>query len=214
MSTAQRSESMNAFFDGYIHSKTSLKQFIEHIHNFKVQDEFVGKIYCDVASEVEGLEGVKYEVRESVVYLEGRKKKTFLVSFRRETSEVMCSCHLFEFREIICRHVITVLDRNDLTQMLEKYILRRWRRDVSRAHTRVTVNYVGLVSMLEQLRYDDMCQAFSEVADLAANDEGRARAIMDWIKCQATELKTSRSSGGSNVLPQQNFQGGKQCIGS
>ncbi|XP_022844850.1 protein FAR1-RELATED SEQUENCE 5-like [Olea europaea var. sylvestris] len=256
MSTTQRSESINAFFDGYVHSKTSLKQFVEQyeralrnkvekefqadfksysqmvpcatsfemekqfqlvytISKFKeVQDEFVGKIYCDVASEVEGLDGVKYEVRESVVYLEGRKKKTFLVSFRRETSEVMCSCHLFEFRGIVCRHAITVLDRNDLTRMPEKYILRRWRRDVGRAHTRVAVNYAGLVSTPEQLRYDDMCQAFSEVADLAANDEGRARAIMDWIKCQATELRTSRSSGGSNVLPQQNFQGATQCIGS
>ncbi|XP_059643663.1 protein FAR1-RELATED SEQUENCE 6-like isoform X2 [Cornus florida] len=29
MSTTQRSESMNAFFDGYVHSKTSLKQFVE-----------------------------------------------------------------------------------------------------------------------------------------------------------------------------------------
>lgn len=29
MSTTQRSESINAFFDGYVHSKTSLKQFVE-----------------------------------------------------------------------------------------------------------------------------------------------------------------------------------------
>ena len=29
MSTTQRSESMNAFFDGYVNSKTTLKQFVE-----------------------------------------------------------------------------------------------------------------------------------------------------------------------------------------
>jgi transposase-like protein len=33
MSTTQRSESMNAFFDGYVHSKTSLKQFVEQYEN-------------------------------------------------------------------------------------------------------------------------------------------------------------------------------------
>ncbi|KAG6480028.1 hypothetical protein ZIOFF_063505 [Zingiber officinale] len=33
MSTSQRSESMNAFFDEYVHSKTSLKQFVEQYDN-------------------------------------------------------------------------------------------------------------------------------------------------------------------------------------
>ena len=33
MSTTQRSESMNVFFDGYVHSKTSLKQFVEQYEN-------------------------------------------------------------------------------------------------------------------------------------------------------------------------------------
>ncbi|CAL9001341.1 unnamed protein product [Prunus brigantina] len=33
MSTTQRSESMNAFFDGYVNSKTTLKQFLEQYEN-------------------------------------------------------------------------------------------------------------------------------------------------------------------------------------
>ena len=33
MSTTQRSESMNAFFDGYVNSKTTLKQFVEQYDN-------------------------------------------------------------------------------------------------------------------------------------------------------------------------------------
>ena len=42
MSTTQRSESMNAFFDGYVHSKTTLKQFVEQYDNAlkrKVENE-------------------------------------------------------------------------------------------------------------------------------------------------------------------------------
>ncbi|XP_022870713.1 protein FAR1-RELATED SEQUENCE 5-like [Olea europaea var. sylvestris] len=42
-STTQRSESMNAFFDGYVHSKTSLKQFVEQYERAlknKVEKEF------------------------------------------------------------------------------------------------------------------------------------------------------------------------------
>ncbi|XP_022845367.1 protein FAR-RED IMPAIRED RESPONSE 1-like [Olea europaea var. sylvestris] len=43
MSTTQRSESMHAFFDGYVHSKTTLKQFVEQYEQAlrnKVEKEF------------------------------------------------------------------------------------------------------------------------------------------------------------------------------
>ncbi|XP_042950152.1 protein FAR1-RELATED SEQUENCE 5-like [Carya illinoinensis] len=33
MSTTQRSESMNAFFDGYVHAKTNLKEFVDQFDN-------------------------------------------------------------------------------------------------------------------------------------------------------------------------------------
>jgi len=130
---------MNAFFDGYVYSKTSLKQFVEQyeralrnkvekefhadfksfsqmipcattfemkkqfqavytISKFReVQNEFTGKVYCDVLSEKEECFWMTYEVREHVVHHEHRKKKTFCVSFRRDMLEVVCSCHLFEF---------------------------------------------------------------------------------------------------------------------
>ncbi|XP_022863106.1 protein FAR1-RELATED SEQUENCE 5-like, partial [Olea europaea var. sylvestris] len=187
MSTTQQSESMNAFFDGYVHSKTSLKQFVEQyeralrnkvekefqadfksysqmepcattfeiekqfqaiytISKFKeVKEEFTGKIYCDVISETANDSfWSTYEVREHVTLHDHRKKKTFCISFRRDTCEVICSCHLFEFRGIICRHAIAVLIRNNITSIPERYIIRRWRRDVSRVYTRIAVNYDGM----------------------------------------------------------------------
>lgn len=42
MSSTQRSENMNAFFDGYVNSKTTLKQFVDQYENAlrsKVQKE-------------------------------------------------------------------------------------------------------------------------------------------------------------------------------
>ena len=60
MSSTQRSESMNAFFDGYLHSSTTLKVFVEQFENAlrnKVENEilsdfecFKGKLECSSSS--------------------------------------------------------------------------------------------------------------------------------------------------------------------
>ena len=63
MSSTQRSESMNAFFDGYLHSSTILKVFVEQFENAmrnKVENEilsdfecFKGKLECSSSSPME-----------------------------------------------------------------------------------------------------------------------------------------------------------------
>lgn len=79
------------------------------------------------------------------------KEKLFLASSNRVKREIIYSCHLFEFQRIVCRHAIIVLTRNYMTVMLDFYIMRRWRRDISRAHMRLTINYDALVSSPGQL---------------------------------------------------------------
>lgn len=77
---------------------------------------------------------------------ERRKKKTFLVTYQGDNYEIICSCHLFEFLGIIYEYAISVLIRNDVACVPDKYIVGRWRKDVREAHTRVAVNYDGLTS--------------------------------------------------------------------
>ncbi|CAA3010842.1 FAR1-RELATED SEQUENCE 5-like [Olea europaea subsp. europaea] len=189
------------------------KQFqaVYTISKFKeVQEEFTGKMYCDLVSVSEGLSGATYEVREDVIHEEHSKKKSFFVSVERDKCEITCSCHNFEFRGIICRHMIVVLARNDVKSIPEKYILRRWRRDVSRAHTRVPVNYDGLISTPGQLKYDKMCQRFATLADLTAEDDAKSDAIIDWIDSQCEELM-STNPGNSNILSPQTTQTSFYC---
>ena len=63
MSSTQHLESMNAFFDGYIHNATTLKVFVEQFENVlrnKVENEilsdfecFKGKLECSSSSPME-----------------------------------------------------------------------------------------------------------------------------------------------------------------
>lgn len=129
------------------------------------------------------------------------RKKTFYVTFQRDMCDVVCSCHLLEFREIVCRHAISVLFCNDIMTLPDRYILRRWKRDVSRAYTRVVVHYDGLVSTPAQLTYDRMCKSFATLANMTTDDNEETRSIIEWIEKKTTTVMTTRSSGGSNVLP-------------
>ncbi|XP_022855422.1 protein FAR-RED IMPAIRED RESPONSE 1-like [Olea europaea var. sylvestris] len=247
MSTTQRSESMNAFFDGYVPSKISLKQFVKQyeralrnkvekefqadiksysqmvpcvtkyelekqfqlvytISKFReVQVEFIGKIYCDLISSSEGFSRTMYEVLEDVILDNRVKKKKFSVTFQKEKCEIVCSCHLFEYRGIICRHAITVLLRNNVTSLPDTYILRRWRRDVSRALTRVAAKYADLSSSPTQLRYDKLCRSFTLLACKVVGDDKQSRQVMEWIECKEGTV-TTRLIRRNNNISRQPFQ--------
>ncbi|XP_052197188.1 protein FAR1-RELATED SEQUENCE 2-like [Diospyros lotus] len=163
-------------------------------------------MYCQVISTDEGLMATTYDVQEVVMFDKGRKKKIFTVSFQREECHIVCSCHLFEFRGILCRHAISILVRNDVTMLPEMYILRKWRKDVRKAHSRVAVNYDGWVSTPKQKRYDEMRKEFDKVADLTANSESRTQKVMEWIEFQLNDLSKIGTSCGSNLSFQQSVE--------
>lgn len=50
-----------------------------------------------------------YEVSEDVPFGESLRLATFTVYLKKDSSETNCSCRLFEFRGIVCRHQIAVL---------------------------------------------------------------------------------------------------------
>ncbi|XP_022846230.1 protein FAR1-RELATED SEQUENCE 1-like [Olea europaea var. sylvestris] len=159
-------------------------QSVYTISKFReIQAEFTRKVYCDILSTSEGCSNMTYEVQETIMCEGHWRKKMYIVAYERDKCEIICTCHLFEFRGILCRHTITVLAWNDVTHIPDKYIPWRWRRDVCRAHTKVAVNYDGLVSTPTQLRYEEMSNEFVQLVNLTADDEIRSRAIVEWIKC-------------------------------
>jgi len=64
-----------------------------------------------------------------------------VVLFDRENHDFCCTCLLFEFRGILCRHSLVVLTQERVTGLLTKYILIRWSKNVCRKHTYIRVSY-------------------------------------------------------------------------
>lgn len=191
------------------------KQFqtIYTISKFKeFLDEITGKVYYDVISTSARHCETTYEVLEDVIYDEQVTRKKYSVSFEAGNCHIVCSYHLFEFQEILRRHAISVLIRNHFTILPARYILRRWRKDITRAHTRVAVHYEGLVSMHGQLRYDRMCEAFVVLVDIAAYDKERTRETVEWIGFQCKQIRTTKSSFRSNLLATQTMHLSSQSM--
>ena len=69
------------------------------------------------------------------------KFKVSLVIKEGEECEVICVCCLFEFRGILCQDTIVVLSMEGIYSIPTKYILRKWRKDIKRHHTKVKVSY-------------------------------------------------------------------------
>ncbi|XP_073129240.1 protein FAR-RED IMPAIRED RESPONSE 1-like [Henckelia pumila] len=206
-------ESMNSFFDGYVHSKTSLKQFVEQYERAlrsKVEKEFQADfksfsqmVPCVTQFDIERQFQSAYTIAK---FKEFQQELTGKMYCDIEYSED--GCNLFEFRGIICRHAIAVLIRNKFSVVPEQYILRRWRKDVSRLYMRVKINYNGWITTPGQLNYEKLCEAFTNVADMAADNDEETQKLLEWIESKASDLAISklRSGCGRNLVSPQSMQ--------
>ncbi|TXG64080.1 hypothetical protein EZV62_011074 [Acer yangbiense] len=122
----------------------------------------------------------------------------FIVHLNEVNCEVNCNCRLFESKGILCRHAIAVLIRHGIFCIPDKYILRRWRKDVKRCHTKVKISYDNWDVKPEGQRFDRMCNSFYEVADLATNNEETFCMVMEAKDRLKAKLTLDGSGGGSS----------------
>ncbi|KAL2922032.1 Protein FAR1-RELATED SEQUENCE 6 [Bienertia sinuspersici] len=82
-------------------------------------------------------------------------KRNYRVCFDMTTKLAECECSLFNHSGIICRHMIKLYDIHG-EEVPDRYILRRWRKDVSRKHTCVKVAYHDPSKTEHVVSYDEM----------------------------------------------------------
>ncbi|XP_071700129.1 protein FAR1-RELATED SEQUENCE 4-like [Rutidosis leptorrhynchoides] len=187
------------------------KQMKDILTNAKFKEfrvELTGKMYCGIGF-IKSHDGyIEYEVIEDVIDNENLMKKHFSVWFKKgdsvEECDIRCICRLFEFRGMLCRHVLTVLTTENVYLIPSKYILQRWRKDIKRRHTKVKVNYSDWVVSDVGRRYDKMCHAFSEVADLASDLDEKCSLVLDRVNELKSEILGEKTNNGSTMCTQRN----------
>ncbi|XP_021759174.1 protein FAR1-RELATED SEQUENCE 5-like [Chenopodium quinoa] len=111
---------------------------------------------------------VWFKPKNSRKEVPSQRKRVYKVTYNRSTKEADCECRYFHCHGIMCRHMIMVYQMNDCTEIPDKYILRRWRKDVIRKHTRVKVKYHDPSKTEAVCRFDKMMVKFSPICSKAS----------------------------------------------
>ncbi|KAI5418712.1 protein FAR1-RELATED SEQUENCE 5 [Lathyrus oleraceus] len=85
------------------------------------QDELVGSQLFITEKVKFSIEVSTYKVRE--IY---KEKPIYYVNFHVTSKEANCSCHMFEYSGILCRHVLCVFIKKKVYCLHSQYVLHRW----------------------------------------------------------------------------------------
>ena len=107
----------------------------------------------------------------------------FKVSYNEKNFEIQSTCRLFEFKGILCRHILCVLKLSGKTDSVPShYIFSQWRKNIKRRHTIIKCGFENLTGNVELQRVGKACDAFYEVASTEICTEEELLKVMNWIK--------------------------------
>ncbi|XP_058202813.1 protein FAR1-RELATED SEQUENCE 1-like [Rhododendron vialii] len=236
---------MNSFFDGYIHSKTTLKEFagqydnascnkaqkedekdarsfnvqVKNVSPYDFENQFqeaytigkckdfltqlAGKIACTLIA-VKTIDRIsKFEIEEDIKCgeIEYLKTVTFHVRFNKASIESSCTCRLLECKGIVCKHILMVWTKEKLNRVSEKYVLRRWRKNVRRSHTNVKISYVNGERKPEWRRFDMLMTVFHEAADNATYSDAKSARVVAKLREVIAEIEVCDDECPMPLMP-------------
>ncbi|XP_047978717.1 protein FAR-RED IMPAIRED RESPONSE 1-like [Salvia hispanica] len=247
MMSTQRSESMHAFFDNYINSRSTLKIFVEQyeicivdkirkelqaeystkcrpitcVSEFKWESQFA-KVYTNnimellqkqvkkiwncnlILLESDSSSIDKYDITETRTSSKysSPNELHFMVEHRPAGGYFECNCKKFENKGIFCRHVLKVLVFKKIEHVSERYILRRWRKDVYRPH--FSISFAGAYPHMsnEYKQFQEMEQEFIKCNNLAIDSEEKISFVKDKFKEIQRDLKRWKPAGTISLRSQ------------
>ncbi|CAN0923251.1 Protein FAR1-RELATED SEQUENCE 3 [Linum grandiflorum] len=120
----------------------------------KFQEELV-ETFVYTANKIEGDETVS---KFSVAKFEDDNKE-YIVTLHHDNMTANCSCQMFEFSGILCRHVLTVFTVSNVFTLPAQYILQRWTVN-AKAGRGIQENSIDDLSNPVSLtaRYNNLCR--------------------------------------------------------
>ncbi|KAK3232109.1 hypothetical protein Dsin_003990 [Dipteronia sinensis] len=136
----------------------------------------------------------------------GEEHKAHFVKFNVFERKASCSCQMFEFSGIICRHILAVFRVTNVLTLPPHYILKRWTRN---AKSGVLLNdrILGLPSNSQEssaARYDNLRQEVIKYVEEGAESTHIYDVAMDALREAAKKVAAAKKHGSGplqNTLP-------------
>ncbi|RYR30177.1 hypothetical protein Ahy_B01g055004 [Arachis hypogaea] len=168
-----------------------------HANFREVQAQFRGKANCITRLKNSALGYSVYEVGEQVSSSIFNK---FVVTYDSVAAKVKCHCLLFESRGILCRHALSVLSFEQVSQVSPRYILERWSKKVKRRHTHIKSSHDEPLMEPRSKRFDQLVFRSQNICEFASESE-ELTAILhrayDNVMVEMEALKAKRKGTSS-----------------
>ncbi|KAK9740601.1 hypothetical protein RND81_03G047000 [Saponaria officinalis] len=177
----------------------------------EVKGEVLGLLHTNVVLVLKMGSYTKYAASEKIVNPVWRTtRKIFDVNIDTAKGEFNCTYKLFEFRGILCCHIIRCIEIDEDVKFIpDKYIVNRWRKDLVRPYESVRVGYYdpaecGCVkrSMKVTLRNDYISRlALQDDESYGIYEHGTAEVIKDLeAYCGIDNINSYAADGGSSKV--------------
>ncbi|RYR78433.1 hypothetical protein Ahy_A01g003244 [Arachis hypogaea] len=182
-------------------TKSSIEAQFQDVYTHQkfreVQAQFRGKANCITRLTNSSLGYSVYEVGEQVSSSIFNK---FVVTYDSVAAEVKCQCLLFDSRGILCRHALSVLSFEQVSQVSPRYILERWSKKVKRRHTHIKSSHDEPLMEPRSKRFDQLVFCSQNICEFASESE-ELTAILhrayDNVMAEMESLKAKRKGTSS-----------------
>ncbi|KAF3784436.1 FAR1-RELATED SEQUENCE 6 protein [Nymphaea thermarum] len=171
------------------------------------QEEIYGTFNCyNIEHTRTGAQLAIYTLKERIFDKHGNMTgvKDYEVLSNEAEIEFQCICRLFQYKGILCRHVLYVLNHLGVNEIPNRYIITRWRKDFKRIHALHTRSN-GVMPTDALQGYDDLYQRFIHLVEEGSLSADRYELavkgmtdLMDKILAVGEDVSKSYAKGGKS----------------
>ncbi|KAL8506712.1 hypothetical protein ACS0TY_017563 [Phlomoides rotata] len=148
----------------------------------------------------------------------GEELKAHTVKFNAIETKATCSCRVFEFSGIICRHVLSVFRAKNVLMLPSEYVLKRWTRNAKTGgEESIAESAFGLQNNYQEsqiVRHDNLRQEAIKYVEEGAKSIHSYNVAINALQEASKRVAAAKSKSSGNAQGPSEANGGNQEMGN